>query len=663
MSRTFQLLLLLMLARIVKADAAYKNVTDGPHSCGGMDIPYPSGIVDDNGNGEFLSEAFGVGCDAGKPTLATYAIGNFSIQKAEARVWLPVAWQCYNLSGVGNGTVGLLRGKPLPDPGNSSLSVYTQFTGCIGYCNDIQSAVNGVCSGVGCCHAEVMSDLTDSSVDFVGGMDFTNSINFSACDYAFLAEDYYTFQVADLNMDLHLTPRLMPVRLDWAIRDSPTCKEATKKEGYACISSNSSCIDYTNGPGYLCNCSVGYEGNPYIVDGCTDINECEHLDHYPCEGDCKNKQGSYECTCPKNSHSEDPLKKPCIQKFALNAKIITGTLGGILIIAIMVFIFLLRKEKRKMRDYFEKNGGSTLEKLNNLKLFKKSDIKKIMKSSNIIGKGGFGKVYKGRISGDNQLVAVKEPINKANNDQFANEIKIQSRVIHKNIVKLIGCCLEVHVPILVYEFVPKGSLDDILHGNNIMHLSMGQRLKIAAGLAEGLAYMHSKTATTILHGDVKPANILLHDDFVPKISDFGISRLIVTDMLHTGRVIGDTSYMDPVYFQKGLLTKKSDVYSFGVVLLELITRKKASHFDKDKLLQNFLDAYAENKPMIELVDKELAEEYDIEIIHSLTRMINECLNLDVSQRPEMTDLAERLHDMVKSFHGKYNGLPNDLVES
>ncbi|KAM0872125.1 hypothetical protein ACQ4PT_038939 [Festuca glaucescens] len=337
MSRTFQLLLLLMLARIVKADAAYKNVTDGPHSCGGMDIPYPSGIVDDNGNGEFLSEAFGVGCDAGKPTLATYAIGNFSIQKAEARVWLPVAWQCYNLSGVGNGTVGLLRGKPLPDPGNSSLSVYTQFTGCIGYCNDIQSAVNGVCSGVGCCHAEVMSDLTDSSVDFVGGMDFTNSINFSACDYAFLAEDYYTFQVADLNMDLHLTPRLMPVRLDWAIRDSPTCKEATKKEGYACISSNSSCIDYTNGPGYLCNCSVGYEGNPYIVDGCT------------------------------------------------------GTLGGILIIAIMVFIFLLRKEKRKMRDYFEKNGGSTLEKLNNLKLFKKSDIKKIMKSSNIIGKGGFGK--------------------------------------------------------------------------------------------------------------------------------------------------------------------------------------------------------------------------------------------------------------------------------
>jgi serine/threonine protein kinase len=168
--------------------------------------------------------------------------------------------------------------------------------------------------------------------------------------------------------------------------------------------------------------------------------------------------------------------------------------------------------------------------------------------------------------------------------------------------------------------------------------------------------MHSKTATTILHGDVKPSNILLHDDFVGKISDFGISRLIVTDMLHTGRVIGDTRYMDPIYFQKGLLTKKSDVYSFGVVLSELITRKKASHFDKDRLLQNFLDAYEENKPMIDLVDKELADGDDLEVIHSLTRMIGECINLDVNQRPEMTDLAERLHGMVRRFDGKYNGI-------
>lgn len=110
-------------------------------------------------------------------------------------------------------------------------------------------------------------------------------------------------------------------------------------------------------------------------------------------------------------------------------------------------------------------------------------------------------MYKGLLQ--NQLVAIKKSINvdKSQEKQFANEIIIQSRVIHKNIVKLIGCCLEVDVPMLVYEFVPQGSLHDILHGIKKMSLSLGTRLNIAAGAAEGLSYMHSKTSTTILHGE------------------------------------------------------------------------------------------------------------------------------------------------------------------
>lgn len=143
-----------------------------------------------------------------------------------------------------------------------------------------------------------------------------------------------------------------------------------------------------------------------------------------------------------------------------------GTIGGLLIILVLVFITLLRREKRKMKEFFEKNGGPTLEKVNNIKLFKKHELNPILKSSNLIGKGGFGEVYKGNLGDDNQPVAVKKPknVDLAQKDQFANEVIIQSRVIHKNIVKLVGCCLEVDVPILVYEFVPKGSLDDIFHG-------------------------------------------------------------------------------------------------------------------------------------------------------------------------------------------------------
>ncbi|VAI64029.1 unnamed protein product [Triticum turgidum subsp. durum] len=154
--------------------------------------------------------------------------------------------------------------------------------------------------------------------------------------------------------------------------------------------------------------------------------------------------------------------------------------------------------------------------------------------------------------------------------------------------------------------------------------------------------MHSKTNTKILHGDVKPANILLDDKYVPKISDFGISRLIARDKQHTGSIIGDMSYMDPVYLQTGLLTEKSDVYSFGVVILELISRKKATHSDGGSLVNNFLEAYKKEKKATPLFEEEIAVTEDLDILDSLACIVVECLNLDVDQRPWMTNVAERL---------------------
>ncbi|VAI23488.1 unnamed protein product [Triticum turgidum subsp. durum] len=160
--------------------------------------------------------------------------------------------------------------------------------------------------------------------------------------------------------------------------------------------------------------------------------------------------------------------------------------------------------------------------------------------------------------------------------------------------------------------------------------------------------MHSKTNTKILHGDVKPANILLDDKFVPKISDFGISRLIAGDKDHTGKVIGDLSYMDPVYLQPGLLTEKSDVYSFGVVLLELISRKKATHSDNNNLVKSFLEVHNNENRATNLFDNEIAAAEDMELLQNLTGMAVECLNLDVDQRPAMADIAHRLLILNKS---------------
>ena len=306
------------------------------------------------------------------------------------------------------------------------------------------------------------------------------------------------------------------------------------------------------------------------------------------------------------------------------------------------------QRKRKMKEFFKKNGGPIIEKVNKIKLFKKQELEPILIIGNCIGQGGFGEVYMGYLRDEIRPVAIKKPkIDVKLADQFANEVIIQSRVLHKNIVNLIGCCLEVDVPILVYEYVSNGSLDKVLHNSNRMNLDLDLRLKIAAQSAKGLAYMHSEITTPILHGDVKPANILLDEDFLLKISDFGSARMITFEENYKSTIIGKWGYMDTEYVQTGLYTSKSDVYSFGVVLLELITRKKVLDPDINQLLGNSLDTYTKKKRVIELVDQEISAKGTIGIFHSLAEIIVQCLNLDVDLRPEMADVAERRQYLLK----------------
>ncbi|XP_015691428.1 wall-associated receptor kinase 2-like [Oryza brachyantha] len=515
---------------------------------------------------------------------------------------------------------------------------------------------NGSCSGEGCCEVTVKENLNSVSVFLVQTSPYPG-IEPNSCSYGMVAErGWYNFSTPDFHgfALLHKYPRGVPLLADFAIRDDLCPPQG---QGHACVSSNSFCVNVTNGPGYICKCHHGYDGNPYISNGCQDIDECalrikhpELQDIYPCSsgGICKNTPGGYDCPC-KSGLRGDGKSGTCTEKFPLPAKIAVGSILGLLVAAFFVFLVLLQKERRKMEDFFVKNGGPTLEKAKMIKIYKKEDLKPILKSNNFIGKGGFGEVYKGFL--DNQLVAVKKPIfsgNVTDVEQFANEVIIQSQVIHKNIVRLIGCCLEVDIPMLVYEFLSKGSLDDILHGSSQVPLDLNARLNIAAESAEGLAYMHSKTSNIILHGDVKPANILLDDNFVPKISDFGISRLIAVEKQHTNSVIGDMSYMDPVYLQTGLLTDKSDVYCFGVVLLELISRKKARHSDNNSLVKAFLDAHKTQKGATELFDKEILEPKDLEFLNKILDIAVECLDLDVDKRPEMTEVAERLLMLKRS---------------
>uniref|UniRef100_A0A8R7Q9P5 non-specific serine/threonine protein kinase n=1 Tax=Triticum urartu TaxID=4572 RepID=A0A8R7Q9P5_TRIUA len=306
----------------------------------------------------------------------------------------------------------------------------------------------------------------------------------------------------------------------------------------------------------------------------------------------------------------------------------------------------------KGRRNFNRNTRHTLGKSHFIKIFRKEELKPIIRSANSIGRGAFGEVYKGFI--DNTLVAVKIPINSSllEHAQFHNQVINMSQVSHKNIVRLIGCCREADHPMLVFELVSNGTVNDILHGGNNAPLKLDVRLTIVAESAQGLAYLHSQVRIKILHGDVKPANILLDENCMPKIAGFGISRLITGDKEHTD-IIGDMCYMDPVYLQTGRQTLKSDVYSFGIVILEVISRKKATHSDNNNLVSSFLEVHREGKKATELFDKEIAVTTgDLEVLDCLAEIAVECINLDVDQRPTMTDIAERLLILNRSRRPK-----------
>ncbi|KAL9431921.1 hypothetical protein AB3S75_027015 [Citrus x aurantiifolia] len=276
-----------------------------------------------------------------------------------------------------------------------------------------------------------------------------------------------------------------------------------------------------------------------------------------------------------------------------------------------------------------------------------------------LGEGGFASVYKGVLP-DCTPVAVKKPkaVGKIPiNQVFQHELRVVSQINHKNVVKILGACLETKVPLLVYEFVPNGTLFDHIHDKSSQVLRNWKTcLRIAAETASALDYLHSSANPPIIHGDVKSTNILLDDNYKAKVADFGSSVLISSDnqTAMTTKKIGTFLNLDPEYVITGKLTEKSDAYSFGVLLAELLTGLKpgsgmtlASN-EGISMVQYFLYSI-ENNSLRQILNVQVADESEMEEIETVAGLASKCLSLSGRRRPTMKQVSEEL-DRLKISH-------------
>nr|GEY29079.1 cold-responsive protein kinase 1-like [Tanacetum cinerariifolium] len=236
-----------------------------------------------------------------------------------------------------------------------------------------------------------------------------------------------------------------------------------------------------------------------------------------------------------------------------------------------------------------------------------------------IGEGGFGSVYKGTLK-DGLVVAIKVLSDESRQGvrEFLTEITVISDIQQENLVKLHGYCVEENHRILVYGYLKNGSLDKTLLGSGLCSIKFTWeiRRKICIGVAKGLAYLHEEIQPHIIHRDIKASNILLDEDFTPKISDFGLAKLFPSHLTHVStRIAGTQGYLAPEYAIRGQLTRKADIYSFGILLLEIVTGRPNQNrllpVEEQYLLERVWQLSREGNLEIS-VDTTIGEDVDIE---------------------------------------------------
>ncbi|XP_031390396.1 cysteine-rich receptor-like protein kinase 10 [Punica granatum] len=322
--------------------------------------------------------------------------------------------------------------------------------------------------------------------------------------------------------------------------------------------------------------------------------------------------------------------------------IITVALAAMVLVLVASFLYYLRRYHRDKKAYDQDLPFMSLRII--------ASATKNFSSSNKLGQGGFGPVYKGVLP-DGKEVAIKmlSSCSEQGAEEFTNEVLLIMNLQHRNLVKLLGFCVDREERMLVYEFMPNGSLDVmLLDPNRRAKLNWRQRLDIIDGIARGVLYLHEDSQLRIIHRDLKPSNILLDTDMNPKISDFGMARIFAGNDAgaNTATIVGTYGYMAPEYAMEGLYSTKSDVFSFGVILLETITGERNTTFHLSKRAPTLL-AYAwqlwnEGKGQ-ELVDPLIKDSWWFpEEFNRYMHVGLLCVQEDAYDRPSMSSVVVML---------------------
>ncbi|RCV35401.1 hypothetical protein SETIT_7G237400v2 [Setaria italica] len=368
--------------------------------------------------------------------------------------------------------------------------------------------------------------------------------------------------------------------------------------------------------------------------------------------------GKGTCCIPSQGHygpsisalSVTPARNAAPKRSKNKTGVIVGAAVGAVVVGLIVVLtgLYVRMQKSRKLSLEQQDLYNTVGRPN-LFTYSYGELKTASEnfnSSNFLGEGGYGSVYKGKLS-DGSVVAIKQlsETSRQGKKQFITEIETISQVQHRNLVKLYGCCLEGNYPLLVYEYLDNGSLDKALFGNGRLNLDWPTRFEICLGIARGLAYLHEESSIRVVHRDIKASNVLLDANLNSKISDFGLAKLYDDKNTHIStKVAGTFGYLAPEYAMRGHMSEKVDVFAFGVVILETIAGRPNYDGrlgeDKAYLLEWVWQLYEDDHPL-DVTDPRLAEFNSEEVLRAI-RVGLLCIQSSPRQRPPMSRVVSML---------------------